>query len=269
MAWPWLWLGDNWFPRAARHSDTWMSLCLSSSLLQCWECSPRVREVQLWDGCWELARAWFCLHNRRRCSTGAKGEAAATSRVGLGPWQRVSRVTVPTRPQPTDVLCVCGRGATCHPQTRHQSCLSPETLSCRSWAPGLPPAHLCLPLLKSIRECSNPGRSWHVVPVLGSSTGRRPHWGVSKTCRSFGSSAAAPGCAGQPLLLQGVQEFCLSSQMIPNNMSPAPCCELGGSSQLPLLTLLGPGHGLGVTWPGTRAFLPTTIPPHPLHSSVF
>lgn len=229
-----------------------MSLGPSSTLLQCWECSPRLREV-LWDGWWELARAWLYLQPRWKCSTGAKGEAAATSRVVLSPWQSVP-VPISHSSQ------LCSVFATCHRLTAPKAA-SPESLSCRCWLSGRPPGHLCLPLLKSTREYNKSGRSWH-VPVVGSSIGRRAPWGVPKTCRCFWQLSSGAWLCSHPLLLQGLQEFCLSSPMILNNVSPAPCCELGGSSQLPVLTPPGPAHGLGVTLPGTRAFLPITTFPH-------
>lgn len=65
-----------------------------------------------------------------------------------------------------------------HPSPAAQAVVSFPTslmwVTCRSWEFWLPPIHLCLPLLKSIREYGKPGRSWHIVPVVGSSVGRRP-----------------------------------------------------------------------------------------------
>lgn len=66
-------------------------------------------------------------------------------------------------------------------------------VTCRSWG------FECLPstsvsLLKSIREYGKLGRSWHIIPVVGSSIGSRPCWGVSKTCWCFGSTGCACRC---------------------------------------------------------------------------
>lgn len=92
------------------------------------------------------------------------------------------------------------------------------------------PVHLCLPLLKSFRECSSLGDPgtlslWWGAVLAGDHPGVSP-----RAAGALGSPAAEPGCAGQPLLLQGVQQFCLSSQMILNNVSPAPCVSWEGAA---------------------------------------